>query len=127
MANNKALWQLLGGVSGAMAVGFSAYAAHGLKDLAQAQEWVEKASRFQMYHALALFAVAALPAGRLSALAGIFFTLGIVLFCGALYGLALADLPLGRVAPWGGSSFILGWLALAASALLHRKGAGRGD
>ncbi len=106
-----------------MAVGFGSYAAHGLADAPQAQEWVEKASRYQMYHALALLALASLPdrARRLQLLAGVFFVAGIVLFCGALYGLALADLPLRGVAPWGGTAFILGWLVLAIAAVRSNR------
>ncbi|PKU23190.1 DUF423 domain-containing protein [Telmatospirillum siberiense] len=112
------LWLLLGGVSGALAVGFGAYAAHGFPDAPQAAEWVEKASRYQMYHALALLALAGRqsPGGRLTALAGVFFVIGSILFCGTLYLLALTGWPVGKVAPFGGTSFILGWIFLALSA-----------
>ncbi|MDR3441368.1 DUF423 domain-containing protein [Telmatospirillum sp.] len=106
-----------------MAVGFGAYAAHGFPDAPEAAQWVDKASRYQMYHALALLALAGLQRGdgRLACLAGILFVAGTLLFCGALYGLALTSLPVAWVAPFGGSAFILGWLALAAAAILEKR------
>ncbi len=121
------VWLLLGGLSGALAVAFGAYAAHGFPDAPQAAQWVEKASRYQMYHALALLALAGLQkdGGRLAVLAGLLFTLGTVLFCGTLYALALAGLPIAWLAPFGGTSFILGWLLLGLSALVGRKSTGR--
>lgn len=116
------LWLFLGGMSGALAVAFGAYAAHGFPDAPQAAEWVDKASRYQMYHALALLALAGLQGqgGRLVVLAGALFTLGSVVFCGTLYLLALTGLPVAWAAPIGGTSFILGWLVLGLSALFGR-------
>ncbi|MTJ81042.1 MAG: DUF423 domain-containing protein [Telmatospirillum sp.] len=118
------LWLAIGGLSGAMAVGFGAYAAHGLADNPQATLWVEKACRYQMYHALALVLVSILQrdGGRLTALAGGLFVAGTLFFCGALYALALTSLSVAWVAPYGGSSFILGWLALVLAALRRRGG-----
>jgi uncharacterized membrane protein YgdD (TMEM256/DUF423 family) len=50
--------------------------------------------------------------------AAVAFVLGILLFSGSLYGLALgAPRALGAVAPVGGTLFILGWIALAVAAL----------
>jgi uncharacterized protein (TIGR03382 family) len=117
------VWVFLGGISGALAVGFGAYAAHGFPDAPQAASWVEKASRYQMYHALALLALAALgnDGSRLKILAGLLLTVGTVLFCGTLYLLALTTWPIAWLAPYGGTSFILGWLALALSALARRR------
>jgi len=117
------IWLFFGGVSGALAVGFGAYAAHGFPDAPQAASWVEKASRYQMYHALALLALAALgnDGSRLRILAGLLFAVGTVLFCGTLYLLALSAWPIAWLAPYGGTSFILGWLALALSALTRRR------
>jgi uncharacterized membrane protein YgdD (TMEM256/DUF423 family) len=109
----------LAGISGAMAVGFGAYGAHALAGEPTAAQWVEKASRYQMYHAVALLVVSRMQreGGRLVCLAGLLFAVGSLFFCGALYGLALASLPLNALAPVGGCSFILGWLALAAAAV----------
>jgi uncharacterized membrane protein YgdD (TMEM256/DUF423 family) len=109
----------LGGLNGALAVAFGAYAAHGFPDAPQAAQWVEKASRYQMYHALALLALAGLQrnSGRLTILAGVLFVAGSVIFCGTLYTLAFSGLQVGWLAPFGGTSFIVGWLVLAISAL----------
>jgi uncharacterized membrane protein YgdD (TMEM256/DUF423 family) len=83
---------------------------------------VEKASRYQMYHALALLALAGLrrDGGLLTILAGLLFIVGTILFSGTLYCLALTDLQIAWLAPFGGTSFILGWLALGISALRDR-------
>jgi uncharacterized membrane protein YgdD (TMEM256/DUF423 family) len=43
-----------------------------------------------------------------------------MLFCGAVYTLALAGLRLPMLAPIGGSLLMLGWALLAASALPAR-------
>ena len=109
------------GFSGALAVALGAYAAHGLAGAEQ--ELADKASRFQIYHALALLAVAAMQerGGRFAALSGVFFCLGSLLFCGALYAIALAAWPAAPIAPYGGTSFILGWLFLGISALRSHR------
>ncbi|MBY0429787.1 MAG: DUF423 domain-containing protein [Rhodospirillales bacterium] len=116
-------WLFLGAVNAGLAVGLGAYAAHGLAADPYASGLADKASRYQMYHALALLAVAWLRiqgAGWLALAAGALFTSGIILFCGALYAIALFGLPWSRVAPFGGGSFILGWLALAVLAVRWR-------
>lgn len=56
-------------------------------------------------------------------LAGIAFVLGVVLFSGSLYLLAL-DGPreLGPVTPVGGGAFLLGWFALLVAGSLNTDG-----
>jgi len=77
--------------------------------------------QYHFTHALALLLLAALwqsvsPGWGLTA--AIAFALGILLFSGSLYALALgAPRALGAVAPFGGTLFILGWIALAVAAL----------
>jgi uncharacterized membrane protein YgdD (TMEM256/DUF423 family) len=114
---------VLAGLSGAMAVASGAYAAHGLANSPQALQWVDLASRYQMYHALALAAVALLqrPGARLAPIAGTLFALGTVLFCGGLYAHALFDMSPGPLVPFGGTAFILGWLVLATSAAVKSR------
>ena len=116
------LWLALAGLNGALAVALAAYAAHGLAgEGAYAADLVDKATRYQGLHALALLAIAALQAAglrsRFLGAAAILFVLGIALFCGALYGIALAGLPIGWITPFGGGAFILGWLSLGLSSL----------
>lgn len=112
------LWTLLAAVNGFLAVALGAYAAHGLAP--EAAMLAERASRYQMAHALALLAVQPLAAAgnRPAMLAGALFTAGIALFSGALYYKALiGPLPVAMLPPSGGMALLLGWLALAASAL----------
>ena len=119
-------WVLVAGAGFAMlAVMTGAFAAHGLKQVLNAYSLglIETAARYQMYHALALLIVAVFSIipqfpTRWLKLAAIAFTLGIVLFSGSLYLLALSGIKwLGAVTPLGGVVFILGWLALIVAAL----------
>jgi len=75
--------------------------------------------RYQMYHALALLAVAWLASrrpGRLINASGVCMTIGIVLFTGSLYALALTGVTkLGLITPFGGLLLIVGWLLLAVA------------
>lgn len=108
-----------------LAVMIGAFAAHGLKQVLDAYSLglIETAVRYQMYHAIALLIVSVISAVPLISprwlkLAAITFILGIVLFSGSLYLLALSGIKwLGAVTPLGGIAFILGWLALIIAAL----------
>ena len=82
---------VVAGLSGAMAVGFGAYTAHGPAATSQAAPLLDLASRYQLTHALALLAVGQLyrPGRRFVLLAGWLFAIGILLFCGGLYVSAL--------------------------------------
>lgn len=113
-------WLILSGLFGAAAVAMGAVAAHALSDDSIAAGLVEKASRYQMIHALALFGVAVWSERRFSwpvTVAGGLFVVGSLLFCGSLYCLAFNLIASTPLAPVGGSSLILGWLALAAAGL----------
>jgi uncharacterized membrane protein YgdD (TMEM256/DUF423 family) len=82
------------GVFGALGVAGGAFGAHALRDRIspEALSWFETGTRYHLLHALALFG-AGLAAGsvrrRALRLAGVCFALGIVLFSGSLYALAL--------------------------------------
>lgn len=106
---------------GLLAVAAGAFAAHALAGRAtpRALELIETAAHYQMWHALAMLAAAALgPAARP---AGWLFALGVLLFSGSLYALALgAPRPLAWVTPLGGLGFLAGWAALALAALRRR-------
>jgi uncharacterized membrane protein YgdD (TMEM256/DUF423 family) len=113
----------LGALSAGLAVVAGAFGAHGLRGRLSPDMMAvfETAARYHMYHALALLAVAVV-AGRLTGrgalLAGWLFVAGTLLFSGSLYLLALGGPRwLGAVTPLGGLCFIVGWLALAWSAL----------
>jgi uncharacterized membrane protein YgdD (TMEM256/DUF423 family) len=115
------------GLFGFLAVALGAFGAHGLRarfeslpDAAKRLEWWQTASSYQATHALAL-AVAAFLAQTSPALAqaaGGCFALGIVLFSGSLYAMALTGLrPLGAVTPLGGLCFLAGWALILVGAL----------
>ena len=105
-------WLGIAAINGALAVMTGAFAAHGLKARLSpdALSVFETGARYHMYHALAI-GLAALVAARWAARA---FLLGILLFSGSLYLLALTGLPIwGAVTPVGGLCFIAGWGLLA--------------
>ncbi|HYK11118.1 MAG TPA: DUF423 domain-containing protein [Gemmatimonadales bacterium] len=110
---------VLGGLCGGLAVLAGAFGAHGLRgrlspDLLSV---FETAARYQMYHALALVAVALLLERRPSTplrVAGWCFAGGTVVFSGSLYLLALTGTGWwGAVTPLGGLALLVGWGFLA--------------
>jgi uncharacterized membrane protein YgdD (TMEM256/DUF423 family) len=104
------IWLMVAGLSGAMAVGMAAWAMHGLGNDPAAQELIHKGSYYQLTHALALLA-----AGHAGAkLSCILFAVGLILFPGTLYLLAVGA-PAGPhiLTPIGGMALIGGWLGLA--------------
>ena len=110
-----------GALNAALAVAAGAFAAHGLRDRLEprALEVFETAARYQLYHALAMILAGVLVARP----AGWIFQLGIALFSGSLYVLALTDVKaLGAITPFGGLAFLVGWLWLAWSALRPAAG-----
>jgi uncharacterized membrane protein YgdD (TMEM256/DUF423 family) len=116
---------LIGAVAGFLAVALGAFGAHGLRSRLSPEMLAvfETAVRYHMYHALAIVLVA-LMLGRFDGwmfrAAGWAFTVGIVLFSGSLYLLAVTGVTiLGAITPLGGVALLLGWglLAVAAVAL----------
>jgi uncharacterized membrane protein YgdD (TMEM256/DUF423 family) len=115
---------LIGALCGLLGVAFGAFGAHALRSRLSPEMLTvfETAVRYQMYHALALLLTAAaigrIGDARLLVVAGWFFTAGIVLFSGSLYGLALTGVTgLGAITPIGGLAFLLGWASLIIFAL----------
>jgi uncharacterized membrane protein YgdD (TMEM256/DUF423 family) len=109
---------------GAMAVALGAFGAHGLKKIVPPDTVAtfQTGVQYQMYHALALLAVAILferfP-NKWIKWAGAGFIIGIILFSGSLYlltALKAADQVgmkgIGILTPIGGVFFIAGWLFL---------------
>ena len=114
---------LIGSLLAAFSVATGAFAAHGGASFMTEKQlgWMEKAARYNMYHALAILFVAwaltqwtSQPA--LLNWAGWSFVAGIVLFSGSLYVMAFSPLRLGMVTPLGGVAFILGWILIAIAA-----------
>ena len=92
---------------------------------------IQTAARYQMYHAIALLIVGVVstipqfspPWLKFAAFA---FILGIVLFSGSLYLIALTGIKwLGAFTPLGGLAFISGWLALIIAALNLKSAVGQ--
>jgi uncharacterized membrane protein YgdD (TMEM256/DUF423 family) len=115
-------WLLVAAVNGFLAVAAGAFGAHGLQGRidAHALQVFETGARYHMYHALALglaaFAIRDAAAGA-ATVASLFFLIGILLFSGSLYFLALTGMKgVGIVTPFGGLCFLIGWGALALAA-----------
>jgi uncharacterized membrane protein YgdD (TMEM256/DUF423 family) len=111
----KPNWIAIGALLAALAVITGAFGAHGLKDRLTAQE-LEVWKTGVLYHAL--HSIALVLYGLLDRegrrWAGWCFAVGIVLFSGSLYALALgAPHGIGAITPFGGLAFIVGWLAFA--------------
>lgn len=100
---------------GFLAVVLGAFGAHGLKDLLASHQMAgiwEKAVFYHFIHAVVLFVLAF----RSSGIGGPWwsFLIGIILFSGSLYLLALTQWKwFGAITPLGGLSFLAGWLWLA--------------
>lgn len=113
----------IAGACGGIAVILGAFASHALKDRLSDRAlaiW-ETGTRYQMYHALALFLVALLilrfPNSALLNVAGFAFIAGIFIFSGSLYALSLSGIKLlGAITPLGGVAFIIGWICLVIAA-----------
>jgi uncharacterized membrane protein YgdD (TMEM256/DUF423 family) len=97
------------------AVALGAFAAHALKGSLSpdALGWWQTAVQYQMWHGLALVALAATGDARLKPPA-ILLAAGAMLFSASLYAMALgAPHWLGAVTPVGGLAMIAGWALTA--------------
>ena len=103
---------------GTLAVVLGAFGAHALRgqlDAGAMQIW-HTAVDYQFWHALALLGLASAPPSRWRIASSIAFTMGVVLFCGSLYALALgAPRWIGAITPVGGLTFIAGWVCLGSA------------
>ena len=131
---------VLGALFGFIGVALGAFGSHAVRSKLPPERVAtfETGVRYQLWHALALFAVVFVGSLRLSPrssspsheltlledslqwpawVAGWLFVAGIVLFSGSLYALALSGRRRwGAVTPIGGVCLLLGWLALALEA-----------
>ncbi|MGH7387934.1 MAG: DUF423 domain-containing protein [Candidatus Rokuibacteriota bacterium] len=109
---------VLASVSGFLAVALGAFGAHLLRDRLgpQLMGTFETGQRMHIFHTVALLAVAWATTrwpGPAVSTAGWLFVVGIVLFSGSLYLLAITGHRwLGAITPLGGLCFLGGWLAL---------------
>lgn len=119
----------LGAILAGLAVATGAFGAHGLEKMVDADALVtwEKAVRYQIYHAFALFiiswALVQYPAEAKTLInAAWAFIIGIIFFSGSLYFLVLTGtlklgpINLAYITPLGGVAFVLGWFWLVMAA-----------
>ncbi|MBV9761358.1 MAG: DUF423 domain-containing protein [Acidobacteriaceae bacterium] len=117
-------WIAGGALLMAAAIAAGAFGAHGLKNRLDAYSMsvYEKAVFYHFVNALGILIVALLarvqaitPAGQ-ARVAWLLF-IGIVVFSGSLYTLAISGVRiLGAITPVGGLAFIAGWILLAYEA-----------
>jgi len=119
------LFIAMGSFAAFIGVGLGAFGAHGLRNrLSEQMLAVWKTGvDYQMIHALGLILVGILiylytshgaTGMALLKFAGWLFLLGIFLFSGSLYLLAILEIhKIGMITPFGGLAFLAGWLALA--------------
>jgi uncharacterized membrane protein YgdD (TMEM256/DUF423 family) len=119
-ANNMANRVLfIGALLGLIGVAVGAFGAHGLRPILSEKMMTvfETGVRYHLVHALAML-IAGLSAHcfshRVFAWAGWSFFIGILIFSGSLYTLALSEIRgLGIFTPFGGLAFLIGWSFLA--------------
>jgi len=123
------LFLSIGALLGGIAVALGAFGAHGLKKIVPLDtvNTFQTGVQYQMYHSLALVAVAIIfekfP-NKLMVWAGTAFCIGILLFSGSLYLLTILKATgkvgmegVGIITPFGGLFFIMGWLLLFAGVM----------
>ena len=115
------------------AVILGAMGAHALKPHLQPEQLMsfETAVRYQFYHGIALLLLAALSSNlepKFLSYAFRLFCVGILLFSGSIYLLALRDLIglssykwLGPITPIGGICFIAGWILFFMASKSHQS------
>ena len=138
---------ILACILGFIGVSAGTFGAHGLKEIIKsngaAETFAKGASpdsqqdptqrllenfntgvRYNMYHALALLAVAWICAHtreyrhKSPTVAGWAFVIGVILFSGSLYAMAFTGQRwLGMITPFGGVSFLVGWTMLGFTGL----------
>ncbi len=104
------LLTLCTGIIGFVAVALGAFGAHGLEGRLspEGEDWWATATLYALVHSAAALAIALnATAPRKASWA---FLIGVVIFSGSLYAMALgAPRMLGAVTPIGGVAFLAGW------------------
>ena len=123
----KNKWLFIAALSGFLCVTIGAFAAHGLSKVLEPKElaWIETGVKYQMFHTLAIMGIGiaqlcreSLVANKMANVAAGSWVLGVLLFSGSLYALALGvGQFLVWVTPVGGTLFLIGWFCLAYGSL----------
>ncbi|MCA9672740.1 MAG: DUF423 domain-containing protein [Myxococcales bacterium] len=117
---------LAGAVLGFLGVAAGAFGAHALAaKLSPAMKAIwETAARYHLLHAILLVVVAVMrrrEATRALAVAHWALLLGVLIFSGTLYLLAVTGVRwLGAITPIGGTALLVGWAAIAVHAFKMR-------
>lgn len=118
------LFLIIGAVLGFLAVALGAFGAHGLEGKLSEKALTNwgKAVDYQMFHTVAIVAVAILlgkfEGSNLFASSGWLFLAGIILFSGSLYIYSLTGVKtLAMITPIGGLAFLVGWVLLGIGAM----------
>lgn len=100
----------------ALGIGLGAFGAHGLEPTLEANDSVgtwDTAVLYHLVHAVSLFVLATSPQLSKCSRSFILWIVGIILFSGSLYVMALTKWSfLGPITPLGGVAFIAGWIYL---------------
>lgn len=117
------LFIVLGAINAFLAVALGAFGAHGLEGKVEPKylEIWKTGVTYQMFHATGLFVIGILlgkfPLSSLLTWSGSLMFIGIILFSGSLYVLAVTQISvLGAITPLGGVSFLAAWILLIVAA-----------
>lgn len=113
----------------ALAVGMGAFGAHGLRERLDAYSMsvYEKAVFYHFVHALGILIVSLLARANAITFSGQarvawLLLIGIVVFSGSLYALAISGVRiLGAITPIGGLAFIAGWIWLIVESMRAQR------
>jgi uncharacterized membrane protein YgdD (TMEM256/DUF423 family) len=118
----------IGALTAMLSVVLGAFGAHLLEDrlTADALDVYETGVQYHMFHAVGILLIALLidrlPSQKLAIWAARLLLIGIVLFSGSLYALALSGVKvLGAITPLGGVAFIAGWICMALASRPAKK------
>ncbi|WP_422107017.1 DUF423 domain-containing protein [Winogradskyella sp.] len=119
-----------GAILGALGIVLGAFAAHGLKELvdADAIKSFETGVRYQIYHAFFLLILGGTSFLKLKTKKVILYLviLGVVFFSGSIYGLATNELSsfdfktIAMITPLGGLLLIIAWLVMLVGIIRNK-------
>jgi len=114
-------WVILAGLYGFVSVGFGAFAAHALAEIAspRALDAVHTGASYGLVHAAVLLGLGLWAhEGRLFTLAGWAFAIGVVLFSGSLFIFGVTEFTAHLwLTPAGGVLLLSGWALVVAAGL----------
>ena len=112
------IFLIIAAISGALAVSLGAFGAHILKQLISVEmlEAYKTGIQYQFYHTFAIMSVGLLMYFKQTKSlkwAGYLFTVGIIIFSGFIYLMAITGIKaLGIIPAFGGLILISGWICL---------------